>query len=109
MDLVVIGEGDETVVELTQAVENETEISRIRGIAYREGSNIRFTEARPPSIDVNTLPFPARHLLPLSRYRALGAPITMTTSRGCPVSVHLLRGEKHGRGQGPLPKRQECG
>jgi radical SAM superfamily enzyme YgiQ (UPF0313 family) len=94
LDLVVIGEGDETVVELTQALENQGDIRRIRGMAYREGSDIRFTEARPPSIDVNTLPFPARHLLPLSRYRALGAPITMTTSRGCPYQCIFCVGRR---------------
>jgi anaerobic magnesium-protoporphyrin IX monomethyl ester cyclase len=84
LDLAVIGEGDETVVELTQALKIKPDLSPIRGIVYRDVSNIRFTEARPPSIDVDTLPFPARCLLPLSKYRALGAPITMTTSRGCP-------------------------
>jgi anaerobic magnesium-protoporphyrin IX monomethyl ester cyclase len=94
LDLAVIGEGDETVVELTEALENEADLSRIRGIVYREGSNIRFTEARPPSIDVHTLPFPARHLLPLSRYRALGAPITMTTSRGCPFQCIFCVGRR---------------
>jgi anaerobic magnesium-protoporphyrin IX monomethyl ester cyclase len=94
LDLAVIGEGDETVVELTRALENQADLSRIRGIVYREASNIRFTEARPPSIDVNTLPFPARHLLPLSRYRALGAPITMTTSRGCPFQCIFCVGRR---------------
>jgi anaerobic magnesium-protoporphyrin IX monomethyl ester cyclase len=94
LDLAVIGEGDETVVELTDALESEADLSRIRGIGYREGTNIHFTEARPPSIDVNTLPFPARHLLPLSRYRALGAPITMTTSRGCPFQCIFCVGRK---------------
>jgi anaerobic magnesium-protoporphyrin IX monomethyl ester cyclase len=84
LDLAVIGEGDDTIVELVRALEDGRHLSPIRGIAYRDDSTIRFSEARPPSIDVNTLPFPARHLLPLSRYRALGAPITMTTSRGCP-------------------------
>jgi anaerobic magnesium-protoporphyrin IX monomethyl ester cyclase len=94
LDVIVIGEGDDTIVELTRALETESDLAIIRGIAFRDGSNIRRTEYRPPSIDVNTLPTPARHLLPLSKYKALGSPITMTTSRGCPFQCIFCVGRK---------------
>jgi radical SAM superfamily enzyme YgiQ (UPF0313 family) len=37
---------------------------------------------------------PARHLLPLGRYRALGMPISMTTSRGCPHACIFCVGRR---------------
>ncbi|MBN1654128.1 MAG: cobalamin-dependent protein [Deltaproteobacteria bacterium] len=94
LDVVVIGEGDNTIVEVARAREYGKDFNGIAGIVYRDGSDIRRGEERPPSIDVNTLPFPARHLLPLSKYRALGAPITMTTSRGCPFQCIFCVGRK---------------
>ena len=45
---------------------------------------IRTDGADGPPLALDTLPMPARRLLPLGRYRALGMPISMTTSRGCP-------------------------
>jgi anaerobic magnesium-protoporphyrin IX monomethyl ester cyclase len=94
LDLAILGEGDDTVAEVARALESGADLSGIKGIAYRNGSKIVCTEYRPPSIDVNTLPFPARHLLPLSKYKALGAPITMTTSRGCPFQCIFCVGRK---------------
>ncbi len=43
---------------------------------------------------MNTLELPARHLLALGRYRALGMPISMTTSRGCPHACIFCVGRK---------------
>ncbi len=94
LDMVVIGEGDDTIVELARALETKSALSSIRGIAFRNRSKVYLTDHRPPSIDVNTLPLPARHLLPLSKYKSLGSPITMTTSRGCPFQCIFCVGRK---------------
>jgi radical SAM superfamily enzyme YgiQ (UPF0313 family) len=40
------------------------------------------------------LPLPARHLLPLARYRALGMPLSMTTTRGCPFKCIFCVGRR---------------
>jgi radical SAM superfamily enzyme YgiQ (UPF0313 family) len=48
----------------------------------------------PPPADLDELALPARHLIPLGRYRALGMPISMTTSRGCPFKCIFCVGRK---------------
>jgi radical SAM superfamily enzyme YgiQ (UPF0313 family) len=84
LDAVVFGEGERTVVELAQAASRGGDLAGVRGIAYRRGGRIATTAAREPIAELDRLPPPARHLLPLGRYRALGMALSMTTTRGCP-------------------------
>jgi anaerobic magnesium-protoporphyrin IX monomethyl ester cyclase len=94
LDLIVIGEGEDTVVELAQSTAGDIDWSGIQGIAYRDGSKVITTQPREPIQDLDTLAAPARHLLPLGRYRALRMPISMTTSRGCPFKCIFCVGRK---------------
>ena len=94
LDVIVLGEGETTIVELAQAVDRRHRWERIHGIAFRKDSVIFQTAARALVQDLNTLPVPARHLLALGRYRALGMPISMTTSRGCPFKCIFCVGRK---------------
>jgi len=96
LDAVVIGEGEETLVELISAVKCDRNFDTVNGIAYRAGSKIVTTAKRKWISDLDALPFPARHLLPLGRYRALRMPISMTTSRGCPYKCIFCVGRKMG-------------
>jgi len=84
LDLIVMGEGDVTIVELVEAFRSGRDWGTVRGLAYRgAGGNVEITPAQDV-VDVNELPQAARHLLPLGRYRALKMPISITTARGCP-------------------------
>ncbi len=94
IDLIVLGEGDETIVDLVKAADNGCNWDNIKGIVYREGFAIRNSGFRKSPIDIDSLPVPARHLVPLGRYRALGMPISMTTSRGCPFRCIFCVGRK---------------
>ena len=94
LDVAVLGEGEKTVVELIQAVRHNGDLNSIDGIAYRKNSEICRTPPRELVQDLDTLPTPARHLLALGRYRALGMPISMTTSRGCPFKCIFCVGRK---------------
>ncbi len=94
VDFIVLGEGEETVVELARAIESGSDVSGIEGIVFRGKSGIVNTGLRKSRIDVDSLPVPARHLLPLGRYRALGMPVSMTTSRGCPFKCIFCVGRK---------------
>ena len=96
LDAVVVGEGEQTVVELMQTVQNGGDLSTVSGIAFRQGSKITATPRRQFIANLDTLPLPARHLLPLGRYRALGLPATLTTSRGCPYRCIFCVGRKMG-------------
>jgi anaerobic magnesium-protoporphyrin IX monomethyl ester cyclase len=85
LDLIVMGEGDVTVVDLARQIdEGNRDWANVRGLAYRgEDGEMKVTPGQDV-VDVNTLSQPARHLLPLGRYRALRMPISITTARGCP-------------------------
>lgn len=102
-DFACIGEGEITIVELMNffkkydydreaILKNVHEADAIQGIVYREyGTEGRgiFTGERP-FLDLDQLPLPARHLLPMERYlpfpvqyRRLPV-VHMFVSRGCP-------------------------
>ncbi len=94
LDIVVQGEGDATIVALAEAVAQEAGFEQIQGIAFRKGAAVCSTPPRDFLADIGQLPLPARHLLPLGRYRALGMPISLTTSRGCPFKCIFCVGRK---------------
>jgi len=90
VDIVCIGEGEHTMLELTRALESNEGLSEVRGIAFRDGNKIRQNSPREFIEDLDSLPFPARHLLPMKAYRPLPnqwkrLPVVhMMASRGCP-------------------------
>ncbi len=94
LDIVVLGEGEKTLVEIADEAGKGRNWRRIPGLVFRRGASIVSTGKRPHFIDVNTLAAPSRHLLALGRYRALGMPISMTTSRGCPHACIFCVGRK---------------
>ncbi|MFZ5569811.1 MAG: B12-binding domain-containing radical SAM protein [Thermodesulfobacteriota bacterium] len=94
IDLVVLGEGEKTVAELMRAARNGRNFQEVAGVVCRNGNRLVRTPAREALLDVDSLNAPARHLLSLGRYRALGMPISMTTSRGCPHQCIFCVGRK---------------
>lgn len=100
LDIIVIGEGEGTCLEIVEGLEQGnlgqfiSEISpRIRGIVYKDNNTVKINSPRDPIVDIDSIPFPARHLLPpLHTYRSTIAtfkrlPSTIVlTSRGCPFS-----------------------
>ena len=94
LDVIAIGEGERTVVELCRTVDNGLNLADIRGIAFRTGTEIHRTAPVEPIENLDELPLPDRGLLPLGRYRALNMPISITTSRGCPFKCIFCVGRK---------------
>ena len=94
IDLIVRGEGEGTIAELMAGEMNPSAWERIRGLAFRRDGGIVMTEPQPFIEDLDTLPLPARHLLPMSRYQALGYSISIITSRGCPYSCIFCQGRR---------------
>jgi anaerobic magnesium-protoporphyrin IX monomethyl ester cyclase len=94
IDVIVIGEGERTLVELVRAVEENRDIYHVPGIAFADGGTVTKTSRRPLIEDLDKLPLPARELLPMARYRALGTPCTVITSRGCPYSCIFCSGHR---------------
>ena len=94
IDLIVIGEGEETLKELLPLIHNRSRWEHVAGIAFRKDGEVIFTGRRELIHDLDTLPKPARHLLPMSRYQALGFPVSIITSRGCPNQCIFCLGRK---------------
>jgi radical SAM superfamily enzyme YgiQ (UPF0313 family) len=94
IDLVFIGEADDTIVEFAPLIKLKNKWSAIGGIAFRQDDEIVNNGRRDFIMDVDRLPMPARHLLPISRYRAFGYPVSMITGRGCPHSCIFCLGRK---------------
>jgi radical SAM superfamily enzyme YgiQ (UPF0313 family) len=82
IDLVVRNEGEITMLELCKLyLRGEGSLDKIKGISYRNEAKVVDNPSRPLVQDLDKLPFPARHLLPLDLYKVPG---TLITSRGCP-------------------------
>lgn len=91
-DYGVIGEGEETALELFNALSNNCPVSDIKGIAYRDKDRKTVVTPRREYIgDLDKLPFPAYDLIsgiglytpPPSNYKTLPV-VNIITSRGCP-------------------------
>ncbi len=94
IDYIVRGEGELTFVELLDAIRSRQGAESIAGLSFRKDGLAVHNEQRPFIEDINILPYPARHLVKLSKYRALGFPINMVTSRGCPHKCIFCLGSK---------------
>ncbi len=94
IDLILLGEAEETIREITPHLKNRSKWESICGIAYRRNGEVVVTGKRNFIADVDSLHLPARYLLPVSRYRALGFPVSMITGRGCPNPCIFCLGRK---------------
>lgn len=86
VDYAVRGEGEITCLEIVEG----RDPAAIKGLSYKSGGKIVHNPARELIEDINTLPFPAFHLLPMDKYypakgsyKRLPA-ISLIISRGCP-------------------------
>ena len=88
---IVVGEGEETLVELLEALSGSLILDGVKGIAYSDKRGApRFTPSRPPIADLEVLPLPARDLVDVAPYFQLWrsthgyASLALAASRGCP-------------------------
>lgn len=81
IDVIVIGEGEHTIVELVDSVKKNQGISGIAGIAYYDGDHLVTSEKRPAEPDINRFPFPFVEITDV--WKNTTEPLFITTSRGC--------------------------
>jgi radical SAM superfamily enzyme YgiQ (UPF0313 family) len=87
IDVVVRGEAEQTVLELSQYFETRyPPLETIAGITFMQDSQYIQTPIRPLLVDIDSLPFPARDTMHLSMKRR--SPIHIMSSRGC--AAHCL-------------------
>jgi anaerobic magnesium-protoporphyrin IX monomethyl ester cyclase len=89
-DVVVIGEGEQTMLELVHATQAGTSFTNVRGIAYKEKGEVRLTCPQNFMEDLDAVPFPSREMFDNQSYKSyysrnFGYTTTsIITSRGCP-------------------------
>src|SRR3989344_9403381 len=103
-DFAVISEGELTIIELTDKLEgkNNLDLDQIQGLAFKKDSEIIITPPRPLIENLDSLPFPARHLLPMEKYFDVFSRekhfATIIATRGCPFNcVFCDRKNRMGR------------
>jgi radical SAM superfamily enzyme YgiQ (UPF0313 family) len=82
VDIIVRGEGEITLVEVLEALENKRNLSEVEGITFRENDQIIKNPDRPLIKDLDQLPFLDYSLIPkLNVYQG-----RIEGGRGCPFS-----------------------
>jgi phosphonoacetaldehyde methylase len=91
IDYVVMGEGEYSFRDLLKGIEQDN-FSNLDGIAFKKNGNVRVIPKTKFISNLDELPFPARHLLPMNKYFEIGEAFIVTrrkpftplnTSRGC--------------------------
>ena len=87
-DIAIPGEAEISFLNVVQTLQNNKKLEDIRGVVYRNGSQIIKNSPEKLISNLDNLPLPARHLMPNDSYFS---PIAhndnysiVTTVRGCP-------------------------
>ena len=83
LDFGILGEAENTLKEILEGKPK----AEILGLYYKENDEVKFTGNRPFIEDLDSLPFPARHLVDNNIYRRPDnnkVQATIKVSRGCP-------------------------
>jgi len=83
LDLIIVGEAEETLKEILELKPYQ----EIKGLCYRDGFMAKYTGKRSFIKDLDTIPFPARHLVDNNIFRRPDnnkVQAIIKVSRGCP-------------------------
>jgi len=97
-----IGEADKSFPMFLEHYKAGKDISDIKGILFRNNGKVKFTGTVESISDINSIPFPARHLLRMDKYKmgTLQGTKNFTSimfSRGCPFSCIFCSAEVFGK------------
>lgn len=91
-DYAVIGEGEQTLLELVDALETHQPTAHIQGLGYFDNGALVQTEARTKIKELQSLPFPDRAAIPFETYLSTWEThhgkrtANISTQRGCPYT-----------------------
>ena len=107
IDFIVRYEGEEYLKDLLQALRDGSDVSNIKSIAFRNGDRVIETEPGGLIDDLDSLPLPDYHIMPVHKYSPFGKlwpkAATIQGSRGCLMdcdycSWNALEGEHISQG-----------
>lgn len=91
-DFLIIGEGEVTMYELYEALQNKSDLHQINGIAFIEKEQVIQTPERTKWKELDELPLPNRAAIDMQRYLSTWknnhgkSSMTISTQRGCPYT-----------------------
>jgi radical SAM superfamily enzyme YgiQ (UPF0313 family) len=96
-DVVVLGEGEITALEVIKALDKGKELSKVKGIVFKRKRKLIRTGLRPFIKNLDILPFPSYNNFELKRYVSMvdnkkyhkAKRGSIITSRGCPFSCQF--------------------
>jgi anaerobic magnesium-protoporphyrin IX monomethyl ester cyclase len=107
-DVVVRGEGENTVIDLLAHLEQKKDLKHVLGIAYKTEGTTYINPPRPLIEDIDSIPMPAYHLFDIVHYRKLRIPkctktdfiMPVLSGRGCTFTCNFCyRMDKGFRGR----------
>jgi radical SAM superfamily enzyme YgiQ (UPF0313 family) len=85
VDIIVRGEGEQTILELLQNLSDPGDLQSVSGISFKKNGQVIRMPNRPFIQNLDELPRPAYHYFALDKYQFFGKRILpILTSRGCP-------------------------
>lgn len=93
-DFVILGEAEQTLLELVNALKQGQDFSGISGLTFKQHNNLVKTPARSVMRDLDSLPLPAWDLIDITPYRESWIRHTgyfsmnISTTRGCPFKCN---------------------
>jgi anaerobic magnesium-protoporphyrin IX monomethyl ester cyclase len=84
-DLVVIGEGEQTALDIVEVLEGRKRLSDVQGIAYLDSGNLIKTAERPLIRNLDDIPLPAYELFSMDHYTLLRMPHITNAERCIPI------------------------
>lgn len=93
IDYLCFGEGEKTIVDVVKHLKGGLSLSDIDGLAYRLNGQVCVNKSRSFETNLDLIPNPARHLLPMDKYsltasrtKGSGSCPTIIVARGCPFN-----------------------
>ena len=93
-DIVVVGEGEVTLIELADCLGSDGDLAEVQGIGFKREGKSHMTPGRPMIEDLDRIPRPDYGLVDMQHYFTT-APTTserqlqVVTSRGCPYDCEF--------------------
>lgn len=84
IDYIVRGEGEKITSELLKNLNDKRKLKKIRGLSYKKNGKIIHNPPHPLIKNLDSLPYPARHLIDMYKYvQMVGRSGLFVSSRGC--------------------------
>ncbi len=96
LDMVALGESEATMLEVVRRLQQGKTLDHVDGLAVKHSDTVQVNQKTSYIQDLDSMPFPARDLLPMKLYNRIGVPHSFSaaqkknapiiTSRGCPAN-----------------------